>query len=166
MNEHARWAMARDVGVALIGLLALIGVAGLFSGQSGVGDPAPEFGMVAVEGGYIQPSSHDLMVLQFWIVGCGPCKRQIKQFSQYAAAHPETPLYAVNANGLQMDQLRMQARRTGATYPVLQGNPRLAKEFGVAAYPTTVVVKDGVVVARQRGGFSAGALERMVASVR
>lgn len=164
MNEKARWSMLRDIGVAVAGVAALVVVAGFFSGN-GLGQQAPDFDLVAVQGGVIEPTTHERMVLQFWIVGCGPCKRQIKSFSRYADTHPDVPIYAVNANGLEMQQLAAQARRTGASYPVLRGNPRLARDFGVSAYPTTVVLENGVVVARQRGSFSAEALDGLLAGL-
>lgn len=89
---------------------------------------------------------HDLdltngtIVVKFFAEWCGPCKLYAPVFERTAARNPEVDFYE-----LDVDQA-----------PEIQAN------FGVESIPSTVILRDGVIVKREAGAKSSRQLDELV----
>lgn len=165
--------LVRDWGLALVIFLA--GWA-LFTWITTPGPrttgPAPSFSLVDLEGHHVTldtlQDQGEVVVLNFWFTDCAPCRREIPELSAFAAAHPEVPLVGISVDArLSGKALLARSQRLGVAYPVLHDpEMRVAADYGVGVYPTTVLVRDGQIVSHHVGELTRTSLERMVDAAR
>jgi thioredoxin 1 len=82
-------------------------------------------------------------VIKFFADWCGPCKLYAPAFERAAALNPDVKFHSVD-----VDQ-----------------DPIMKEEFGVLSVPTTVIVKDGVLVKKIGGVTSTRQLVGLVEDV-
>ena len=87
--------------------------------------------------------AEDLAVVKFFAPWCGPCRLYAPAFERVASKNPDARFYEVD-----IDQ-----------------NPELRVFFGVTSVPTTLVIKDGEVLANQSGALSTRSLTNLLDSV-
>lgn len=129
------------------------------------GDGAPDFTLPDLSGGSVTLSDHegDVVVLNFWFTSCGPCRAEIPVLSKFARTHPDVRLYGISVDTMPEDRLAVAARQLGVDYPVLMDRgARVARQYGVRAYPTTVVVRGTTVVDTFVGAIRRGQLDAMI----
>jgi len=82
-------------------------------------------------------------VIDFWAEWCGPCRNFSPIFASSATSRPEVRHLKVNVDD----------------------NPALAQYFRVSSIPTTVFIRDGVVVGERTGAMPASELSNLIDQV-
>lgn len=83
-------------------------------------------------------------LLEFSAEGCPPCEAYAPVFAASSDRHPDVPHVSVDVDY----------------------RPDLADDFDVRGVPTTVALRDGVVVASVSGALTAARLEELLARAR
>lgn len=155
-------------------LLTLLGVALLVRGTASVptavGSQAPDFSLADLDGNPIRLA--DLrgrpVIVNFWASWCGPCVEEFPLLRDAAARHADDGLVIV---GIVYRDRSEAARdfmtRNGGTWPAaMDPGERGAEAYGILAPPETYFIgRDGTIVARQLGQFSATSLDEKVAAI-
>jgi len=129
--------------------------------------PAPDFALADLSGEEVRLSElEDVVVLNFWFTSCPPCRHEIPELSAFHTAHPDVPIFGVSIDRMPTPKLAAISKKLGINYPVLHdANSKVAAEYGVSLFPTTVVIHDGKIATVRMGEVNRRSLEAMVASV-
>lgn len=156
------------IGLAIAGAL-LIGRLPVASPTS-IGNIAPDFALADLDGNPIQLSElrGQPVIVNFWASWCGPCVEEFPLLREAANRHAADGLVVV---GILYQDRSSAARgfmeRNGGTWPTAQDpEGRVAEAYGIFAPPETFFIgRDGTIVARQIGQFSATSLDEKVAAI-
>ncbi|MCO4746396.1 MAG: TlpA family protein disulfide reductase [Proteobacteria bacterium] len=136
---------ARELGIlVVVGLVVAFAVSWVRAPDL---DVAPDFALPNLDGEVVSLSDFrgETVVVNFWATWCGPCRVEAPSFSSFAEAHPDVVVLGVAADG-PAAKLRHAKKDLGITYTVLQAEGSVLEDYGVSAFPTTVVVNpDGSV---------------------
>jgi thiol-disulfide isomerase/thioredoxin len=134
-----------------------------------VGKPAPAFVLETTDGAAIdlEDLRGQVIVLDFWATWCGPCRKALPELHELAvwAAREQLPVTVLTVNCFEVPQgpddspeARLEPARefwkeNGFTLPILMDyTDEVAKSYGVAGIPATIVIRsDGVVHAQHVG---------------
>jgi cytochrome c biogenesis protein CcmG/thiol:disulfide interchange protein DsbE len=151
------------LGASLIGRLPV-------TPPATVGSVAPAFALADLDGNPVR--LEDLrgrpVVLNFWASWCGPCVEEFPLLREAADRHAGDDLAIV---GIVYQDRSEAARdfmaRNGGSWPaVMDPGDRVAAAYGILGPPETFFIgRDGTIVARQIGQFSATSLEEKVAAI-
>lgn len=165
MNWSALKGLARDwlVAIALVFVLWLLWMRFVAPAPRTTG-PAPPFTLTSLTGDVVTDATHDgIVVLNFWFTSCPPCRNEIPELVAYHDAHPEVPLYGISVDKMATQRLGALSRKLGIDYPVLHdATSRVARDFGVSLFPTTIVLHDGHIAAVRMGEVTRDSLAAMV----
>lgn len=135
-----------------------------------IGQPAPNFALADLNGKPLRLA--DLagrpVVVNFWASWCGPCVEEFPLLQRAQAAHASDGLAVV---GIiyhdQSEPARAFMQRMGATWPAaMDPGGKVASAYGIYGPPETFFIgRDGQVVGRQIGQFSARDLDQQIADV-
>lgn len=130
--------------------------------------PAPHFALPDLEGNTFDLAEHDgLVVLNFWFTDCPPCRREIPEISRWAKRNPDIPVIGVSTDRLPTTQLDTRSRQLGIPYTVVHDQDlKVSQDYGVAVFPTTMVLKDGEIRKVAVGEVDQTSLENMVSALR
>ncbi len=162
--------LLRDWGISLAIVLVAFGLYQWIATPTPVTEgPAPDFTLPTLDGGEL--SLADLgdgtAVLNFWFTDCGPCRHEIPELSAWAQAHPDVPLVGISTDRLPAPQVATRARQLGVRYPVAHdATGRVAQQYGVGVFPTTVVIRDGKIRSVRIGALNRQHLDELVQSAR
>jgi cytochrome c biogenesis protein CcmG/thiol:disulfide interchange protein DsbE len=126
--------------------------------------PAPGFTLVDSTGAQIALSAYrgKVVVLDFWATWCTGCKVEIPWFMEFEEKYHRDGLRTL---GAAMDdegwpEVRPYISLHPISYPILIGNQSLAKPFGVASLPVTILIdRAGRIADVHRGIVDKGAWE-------
>ena len=155
-------------------LLMLAGAIFMLRGPMGpgasVGATAPDFTLADLDGNPVRLA--DLrgrpVVLNFWASWCGPCVEEFPLLRDAAAAHAGDDLAVVGVVfGDRSEAARDFMSRHSATWPAaMDPAGRVASAYGILGPPETFFIgRDGTIVARQIGQFSAASLDENLAAI-
>jgi thiol-disulfide isomerase/thioredoxin/outer membrane lipoprotein-sorting protein len=118
-----------------------------------VGDIAPEFELSKADGDKLKLSSlrGKTVVVDFWGTWCLPCKKAAPELQKIHEARKGQPfdLLAVAVRERSDEAPISYMKEKGYTYTLLLRGDDVAKQYGIKAYPTYVVVNaQGVITAR------------------
>jgi cytochrome c biogenesis protein CcmG/thiol:disulfide interchange protein DsbE len=135
-----------------------------------VGSLAPDFSLADLDGNPLRLA--DLagrpVIVNFWASWCGPCVEEFPLLREAAERHADDGLVVV---GIVYQDRSEAARdfmaRTGATWrAAMDPGDRVASAYGILGPPETYFIgRDGRIVARQIGQFSAASLDAKVAAI-
>lgn len=163
--------LAKDWGIALgIVTVAFIGWAAFSTPRPVSQGEAPAFALTTTDGALVNLSQFDddeVVVLNFWFTTCGPCRHEIPELSKFHEHNPDVPMFGISVDSMPTTQLAGRSKKLGITYPVLHdADSRVASDYGVRIFPTTVLIKGGEVVLSRIGEVNERSLGELVASAR
>jgi cytochrome c biogenesis protein CcmG/thiol:disulfide interchange protein DsbE len=157
--------------VILLGLLAIVLITrSPGTSPTAVGQVAPDFVLADLDGNPVRLA--DLrgrpVIVNFWASWCGPCVEEFPLLLDAAERHEADGLRIVGiVYQDRSEAARSFMERTGATWPAtMDPGERVASAYGILAPPETFFIgRDGTIVARQIGQFSAASLDEKVAAI-
>jgi cytochrome c biogenesis protein CcmG/thiol:disulfide interchange protein DsbE len=155
----------------LLGLLAVALLARApASSPTAIGREAPDFVLADLDGNPVRLA--DLrgrpVVVNFWASWCGPCVEEFPLLRDAADRHADEGLAIIGiVYQDRSEAARAFMERTGATWSAtMDPGERVATAYGILAPPETFFIgRDGTIVARQIGQFSAASLEEKLAAI-
>jgi len=119
-------------------------VSSIWSGQSWVGRMAPQFELKTTGGNLIKLSENvgrRVIVLNFFATWCGPCQAEMPELVRYSDKHKDDPFLLL---GVDADEKPSQVadflEKYGVHYAVAIDSGQVERAYGVAAFPTTVLI--------------------------
>ena len=163
--------VAATLPVILLGLLAVVLLTrASFGDDAIIGNAAPEFSLADLDGNPIHLSElrGRPVIVNFWASWCGPC---VEEFPLLREAMERYGPHGLAVVGIvyedRSEAARDFMRRNGAIWPAaMDPGLRVADAYGIVGVPETFFIgRDGTIVARQIGQFSAASLEEKVAAI-
>ena len=158
--------MLKDWGVAITLAVLVYVLIGWLQPRMDLPDDAPAIALRTLDGEPWSLEAHagKTVVVNFWATWCGPCKKEIPDFSRFAVDHPEVKVIGISMDTLPPARVRAEAKRLGVRYPVAMADSGVRDAYGVRTLPTTVIVgPDGQIVHLRVGTMNYQALVRAVA---
>jgi cytochrome c biogenesis protein CcmG/thiol:disulfide interchange protein DsbE len=126
-------------------ILAALSAAALGANACGSApkNAAPDFSGEDSMGNRVRLSDQagKVVIVDFWMTTCAPCKVEIPWFMEFATAYRERGLVVLGvAVGETWDEVRPFLAEHGINYPILLGDDELADRYRVSVLPTTVLL--------------------------
>ena len=130
--------------------------------------PAPNFVLTDLEGDSFDLSKQEgIVVLNFWFTDCPPCRREIPEISRWAVRNPSIPVIGISTDQLPTAQLQTRSRQLEIPYTIVHdADLAVSQQYGVAVFPTTMIVEDGQIRKVAVGEVNQTSLENMVSPLR
>lgn len=128
---------------------------------------APAFTLKDVSGNVIQLSNyrHKVVLLNFWATWCHGCKMEIPCFMDFQNKYKDQGFTVI---GVSMDEDGFRSvapflEEEKLNYPVVIGNAKLARDYGVESMPETLLIDgSGRIAAFHLGLVDRPSLEREI----
>lgn len=164
------------VYAALLPLVVLAAAAvalflrGSFATATTIGSAAPDFSLVDLDGNEVRLA--DLrgspVIVNFWASWCGPCVEEFPLLRALAEENADDGLVVLGiVYQDRSEAARAFMERNGGSWPALMDpDQRVATAYKIFAPPETYFIgRDGRIVARHIGQFTAESLEAKVAAI-
>lgn len=163
--------LAATLPILLLSLLGLSLLTRLPAAPpAAIGSTAPAFSLADLDGSPIH--LRDLrgrpVIVNFWASWCGPCVEEFPLLRDATVRHAGHGLVVVGiVFGDRSEAARDFMERNGATWPAaMDPGGSVASAYGILGPPETFFIgRDGTIVARQMGPFSAASLEQKLAAI-
>jgi cytochrome c biogenesis protein CcmG/thiol:disulfide interchange protein DsbE len=163
--------VAAVLPVLILGLLAVALLARAPStSPTAVGNLAPDFNLVDLDGDPVRLTDFRgrPLIINFWASWCGPCVEEFPLLRDALDRYRDSDLAIVGiVYQDRSEAARAFMERTDAPWPAtMDPGDRVAASYGILAPPETYFVgRDGTIVARQIGQFSASSLQEKIAAI-
>jgi len=155
-------------------LLALLAAALLVRGTgaspTAIGGQAPDFSLADLDGNPVNLA--DLrgrpVIVNFWASWCVPCIEEFPLLRDAAARHEDDGLVVIGIVYRDRSEAArgFMARNDGTWVAAMDPDERVAEAYGILGPPETFFIgRDGTIIARQFGQFSATSLDEKVAAI-
>jgi len=155
-------------------LLALLAAGLLLRGTgaspTAIGGLAPAFSLTDLDGNPIHLA--DLrgrpVIVNFWASWCMPCVEEFPLLREAAERHEADGLVVVGIVYRDRSEAAREfmARNRGTWAAAMDPDERVAEAYGILGPPETFFIgRDGKIVARQLGQFTAASLDEKVAAI-
>lgn len=154
-NQKGFWV---GIGILLVFGLARVMTMHAGTGQDVLGKKAPSFELQSVTGETIKLTDMEgkVVLLDFWAVWCGPCRKSMPFFQELQDKYGKDGLEVI---GVHVDdrmpgpeKVAEYLAKLGVTYTNVVSNVDTDDEFMIFAMPTTYVVdQKGIIVKRHIG---------------
>ena len=130
------------------------------AGGVGAGAPAPDFTLVARDGGKVRLADlrGDVVMINFWASWCGPCRQEMPLLAQLQTKYEPLGFKLLGVN-VEPDSREALAWLKGVpvTFPILFDTANeVAGRFGVEGMPSTVFVDRAGNVRYVHHGYKPG----------
>lgn len=129
------------------------------------GAPAPNFWLRTEDEGRLslQDLQNRPILLNFWATWCGPCRLEMPEIIQAAAAHPDLVVLAINVQE-ELTQIQPFAEDFQMTIPVVRDNQGdLRRLYDVRGMPTSIFIdKAGKIATVWSGVLTKERLEELL----
>jgi len=158
----------------LVLILVFAACTGTDKSTSGSNEPV-DFSVSNLEGETVTLSEYrgKVVVLDFWATWCRPCLTEIPTFNRINRNYSDNSDFAIltiASESGDAEDLAEFIENKGIEYPVLIGNRKVLRDFGVPGFPTTLIIdKEGKIAARLIGSrpnlyrLITGEIERLLA---
>ena len=104
--------MLKDWGVAIALGVAVYLMIGWLSPSMELPEEAPPISVKTLDGTAWSLEQHagKTVVLNFWATWCGPCKKEIPDFSRFADDHPDVPVIGISLDEKLSPNMLMRER--------------------------------------------------------
>ena len=117
-----------------------------YPGRPTVGDKLKAFSVKDIDGN-VYTNQNTLgrpLVLNFWYIGCGPCRKEMPAISKWMDTVTDATYLAVTFNTL--DEIKDIIAERGFKFKQIAGDKVLSSIFHPIAYPLTVIIdRKGIV---------------------
>lgn len=126
----------------------------------GLGDMMCEMNVTAVDGATYTLSQllqeKKAVILNFWFLGCNPCKAEFPYLQQaYDAYSADIEVLALDPVDASEAAIAQRQAELELTFPMVSCDPMWADIFSVNAYPTTVVIdRFGIISLIHKGSIT------------
>jgi peroxiredoxin len=122
------------------------------------GQIAPDFQLDTTQGERFQLSEKvgkETIVLNFFATWCGPCREEMPELNRYFDEHKEQSFLLVGIDAEEKPERVEEFRKElKLDFPVVVDQGEIRKQYGVTAFPTTVVIGvDGKVQFYETGAL-------------
>lgn len=106
--------------------------------------PAIDFNVTDIKGKKYQLSKlkNKTVVLNFWYTNCMPCVKEIPELNELAKANPDVIFIAFAED--KSDKIKKFLTKNPFAYNIIPEASKVSKKYGIAAYPTHYVIKNGM----------------------
>lgn len=186
LTRSKRWLIVLAVSVLLVACLFCGGISTwcvvghpsmplplpdlLPMGSISVGDPAPDFTLLDLNGQTVTLSSlrDNVVLINFWTTTCKPCLVELPYLQQLYTRYKDrglivlaTAVYTVGSDA----PIRAYVADQGYTFPVLLDSRGISRQYGVRGIPATFIVDAQGIVRHVQVGYGPGvdkALEEII----
>lgn len=104
--------------------------------------PAPEFKATTLDGQMFDPRAlqGSVVLLNFWFIACGPCRREMDELNQLVAAFKGQRVVFLAPTPDAAEALRSFLRKMPFAYQVVPRAKALIDQFNISLFPTHVVI--------------------------
>ncbi|SFN65673.1 Thiol-disulfide isomerase or thioredoxin [Chryseobacterium oleae] len=106
--------------------------------------PAIDFTVTDMKGKKYQLSKlkNKTVVLNFWYTNCGPCIKEIPELNELVKANPDVIFIAFAEDKSNITKKFLT--KHPFTYAIVPDASKISRQYGIAAFPTHYVVKNGM----------------------